>query len=526
MASASTAPKLIHVTKRDVDTKFATLDPEREPDDYKLLALIILNMFKADVEMSPDGVLCSAGLDRRVEDHGLPARFCAPGWLFATPKDSVKVSRDETARLRRLFPDRTVAGVSSVVSSYHKALTVSKEIDPATAVPHPSHQDIPYPLYTGGTSDEGYHNLCTYPYILVEHYPYNKWIPYSAYHFQAQYPMILKLTNKFRLPLIDHIDRDVSVSDRDRLRYCTDRQNVYNRCSERRSKQPNFHGCSPSKNDWSMGALAVGYHQQAFPVVLVWTNILFNAFKTGALPRSPVPREEDLHIFTTNSCRAWDVDGLGQHVEFIDKFVYQLLQMLSREYVVQHSTQYKALVEDPSMLVSQAIPRDHYQSYDALVHLMMPFHTDSTSRLAISKSFKPKWFAALANDIFRSLCHGSFRHTNFFRPLCETTCARVLEAAQANGSWPTPLMTPVQVLNFWEPYYDQALLDKEFALRGLPAEVKGKRCKYEVGGNFDHIRAVFVDDVVAKDPSTAFPVHENNDETIARSHLVLVECSS
>jgi hypothetical protein len=288
-----------------------------------------------------------------------------------------------------------------------------------------------------------------YPFLLVHIPLYNKYLKYPVYRYIAQLPFYVRVSHEYRLPTVDHINRDIMNNQRNALRYCDHCQNHMNQCTKTRNTITQYHGVLANGRT-SMPKINrdIAYVAKVWSIASFWCRVLAECYTT--IKQDATDRHQ-LQYLTATACKSIEV--FGDKATFVDKFVCDVIKLCTTT-----TFDYNDINS-----VSQ-VPCKEYEHYITLSALIKSAHPVSKLR----KSFKLHHVAALVNDITRYVVYKDFAHTNFLTvPQPPHTVADAVTIPKR----------PEEVLNTFEYLNDQDYMDEYYATKTcLPfEEVKGKR---------------------------------------------------
>jgi hypothetical protein len=302
-------------------------------------------------------------------------------------------------------------------------------------------------------------------------------IQYELSRIAAGLPFYDWIADGYRLPSVDHVNRDASDLRRDQLRYCTLLQACRNRCSGARVNKT-LRSSSLYHNVSANGQINVPTDDDR---VAIWFSMYAHVYKE--LKQAEVEALEPQWL--TGNCRPREeLDGFLVHR--LDGFVGELLTALSRRQVSQRlGLELFKFALDPADFAG--------------LPLLEEVYTLAPDVFRVRKTFPPA-LAAVAADVIKLSLYGEFAHLNFLRsPSPSKTVADVAKTCDK-----TP-WTPCDILNRFEALLDDAALRKWNSKHGIDIH---KKRRYTIVDR--RISATFVDDIVKIDDGEIVKVDETD----------------
>lgn len=266
-----------------------------------------------------------------------------------------------------------------------------------------------------------------YPFILIHVQPCDVYVAYPLYRFVAKLPFTSFVTDRYRLPVVDHIMRNPMLTRRTDLRLCTTSQNLHNNCR----KRGDLHGVTGT------GRMDVFRDSQSHRTIVQYAFLWINMLMSAGIPSfSSNSDDSRFQILCKQACKYKFLSETIENLAYIDQFVYAVIHVLQSKrndvYVC------------PFTIHKSAIPTDFHDH--AVLH-------DVHTRCAAS--FKKRTslpgplglvLAGLHHDICKFVVDSVFSHFNFIKNTETHTCADYHVCGDTD--------TPADVLNSYEDMMD------------------------------------------------------------------------
>jgi hypothetical protein len=264
-----------------------------------------------------------------------------------------------------------------------------------------------------------------YPFLPIHIKSLNKHIRYDLYKYAAQLPWYVRLSEKWRLPTVDHISRDTRDNRYVNMRYCTHTQNMFNKCNSVSSAKYHYVSasdvltCAPRTDDEK----AIVDH------TLFWFNMLSkymplksnNAYKSY-YKENPFDLE--------GCCKKKHLTEWKEYTNFLGDFVCEILDWDSSTWFI-----------DKLDVSKDTIPKPPKKS-----RILNEIYAALPDNVRVNRFIRPDYLCALAGDVSKVKMNGSFAHTNFLK---------IPKAIPMRK--PTKLQSPIDVLNKFEHYKDDGI---------------------------------------------------------------------
>lgn len=297
-----------------------------------------------------------------------------------------------------------------------------------------------------------------YPFILIELYPYKKYIRYNIYRYIVQLPYYIKLSETKYLPTVDHINRNSRHNMLNNMRYCTREQNNKNRCLKNRSESK-YHGI---KSD---GSISISCKDENLQLKVIIWSIMFDEYLVNKI----YPNQENYkYISLIDGCKKQYYDEFKHHAYIIDKFVEEMILFCNTSSSIYNKTftKFDILKEDHDY---KEVMQDIISSYK------------NTNKIYKTK-LKHDYILAIIYDIIKYIEYGEYAHLNIIkRPITSTI------------KMPEIIKDPIEILNEYEQEQDNDYLNKIHENQYNIQEIN-KVKKYEY--NNGNIIAKFIDRTV------------------------------
>jgi hypothetical protein len=261
----------------------------------------------------------------------------------------------------------------------------------------------------------------SYPFIVIEN-PDGTISRYDIYRYAAGLPIFTRLTNEYRLPTVDHINRNTHDTTTGHLRYCTLTQNAWNKC---RLGVSCIHNVDQNANGKKW---VVTLHAPPMPLRIceTWCTLFCNA------------NLDDIHgiygtntsMFSNESCQNRLIKTIP-HIGTVNAFVRELLDLISTPGIETYEM-------DGVKIKPNTIPTCHYTHRPILSML----YNSAPPIFNVTASYDDAYIPALIVDLCKLQMHGEYAHTNMLRvPKPKNTVASYSHDK-----------TPIDILNYFGKY--------------------------------------------------------------------------
>jgi len=261
-----------------------------------------------------------------------------------------------------------------------------------------------------------------YPFMLIHIEPIDTYIAYNIYRFIGQLPWYVRLDDDYKLPTIDHINRDYTDNRCCNLRYCTILQNCMNKCRVK-DNMAMYHNVSISDS------LSI---KPTSPFELDLLNKLrfwFTLASTYQVPSNYRQIYEEDH-FDPRACKA------SLFPEDLKAFVNDVITELKRYIIDDRRMTY------PTAPVT--VNPASYVDVPCEARVLAKTLKAAGGSFKVASFIRPNHFGALAVDVFKLYTRGSFAHMNVLNaPVPQVTLSSVTQS----------LMTPDECLNAYECHH-------------------------------------------------------------------------
>lgn len=240
-------------------------------------------------------------------------------------------------------------------------------------------------------------------------------MPWAVYRYAAGLPPYTRIGDAVMLPTVDHIGRDRRDCRRCQLRYCTSRQNAWNRRCNVGSL------CS--------GRVAGPCARVAMELVCTWFSMLDDqAYAAAATEVNTTHHDDDVMMTTDEDAPPHRNVPVAERA-FLCRFVVELLDVVHAEMMHQ--------------------PHADITNTTTLSAICRNRPVSKTSRFTASPE-RP-YLATLAHDVFVIATRGKFARADLLN--VSTLARRYLTPTSCqDAGLPDPCVPPLEMLKAFEPY--------------------------------------------------------------------------
>jgi hypothetical protein len=265
-----------------------------------------------------------------------------------------------------------------------------------------------------------------YPFMIVEN-PDGTKHKYDMYRYIAHLPNFTRLTNEYKLPTVDHINRNIYDNQARTFRYCTFTQNAWNKCNLGTSC---IHGVAKSGNGkkWVVTLLGNGVLQ----ICQTW----FTLFAT--YPPITTNITTNKNMFSNNACQSRLISTIPD-IALVNEFIIEVFDLIQTSNI---ENELYEITERTTMIDKTTIPKSHYASR----RLMSQLYNAAPDKFKVTASYDVEYIPALIVDLYKLRINGEYTHTNMLAvPPPKNTVADYLVKKKES---------PCDILNKFEKYIE------------------------------------------------------------------------